>query len=244
MHSTDGIVTNHHYTTVTLDMGFTLVDLRSGYDRQLVALAARAGLQVTLDDVHAAMTEVWDEQLRREAGETWEPSLQADAAIALDIDRRVCLRLGLSDPQWHFEANAIAQRLFHDPATYHVFPDVFPTLAALRGLSLRLGIVSNWGWRLPELCERLGLSPYFDFIVASSRVGAAKPHPAIFEAALREAGSEPAQALHAGDSLAADVLGAQAVGITGVLLDRRCAGGPPDGYPVICQLDQILGLLA
>ncbi len=243
MNSTEVMATNHHYTAVTLDMGFTLVDLHSGYDRQLAALVARAGLQVTLDDVHAAMAEVWDEQLRREADETWEPSLQADAAIAFDIDRRVCLRLGLSDPQWHFEANAIAQRLFHDPTTYQVFPDVFPTLEALRGLGLRLGIVSNWGWRLPELCERLGLSPDFDFIIASSRVGAAKPHPAIFQAALREAGSEPAQTLHAGDSLAADVLGAQSVGITGVLLDRRCPAGPPNGYPVICHLDQLLPLL-
>ena len=49
--------------------------------------------------------------------------------------------------------------------------------------------------------------------------------------------------LHVGDSLAADVLGAQALGITGVLLDRTCSM-PADGYPVICSLDQILPLLA
>ncbi len=226
-------------------MGYTLVDLRSNYDRQLLALAARAGCEITLADVRRAMTEVWDEQLRLEAITTWDPSPAADDAIALDIDRRVCLHLGLTDPQLHLAVHTMAGQIFHDPATYHIFPDVFPALEDLRSLGLRLGIVSNWGWRLPDLCAMLGLNSYFDFIIASSRVGAAKPHPAIFQAALREAGSEPEETLHAGDNVAADVRGAQAVGITGVWLDRSCAG--PAGledYPVVCHLDQLVALVA
>jgi FMN phosphatase YigB (HAD superfamily) len=225
-------------------MGFTLVDLRSNYDRELIAVAARAGYEITLDDVRRAMTDVWAEQLRLESVTMWEPSQAADDAISLDIDRRVCLHLGIPDPQMHQKVHAMAGQIFHDPATYYIFPDVFPTLEALRSLGLRLGIVSNWDWCLPDLCEILGLTPYFDFIVASARVGAAKPHPAIFQAALREAGSDPDETLHAGDNLAADVRGAQAVGITGVWLDRGCTNAAPEDYPVVCRLDQLLALLA
>ena len=84
----------------------------------------------------------------------------------------------------------------------------------------RLGILSNWGWHLPELCEQLGLASYFDFIVVSARVGCSKPNPCIFREMLRQAGTTPERTLHVGDSLSADVHGAQAVGITGVLVDR------------------------
>jgi putative hydrolase of the HAD superfamily len=105
-----------------------------------------------------------------------------------------------------------------------------------------LGILSNWDWHLPELCEQLELASYFDFIVVSARVGCSKPNPCIFREMLRQAGTTPERTLHVGDSLSADVRGAQAVGITGVLIDRNGASRP-DGYPVVRSLTEVLGLL-
>ncbi len=232
-----------NHDTVTLDMGFTLVNLCGGYDEELLTLARRAGLNITVADVRAAGRKVWGDQIRRDAIATWEPSVQADLEMSLDLDRRLCLALGIDDPRLHAEANAIARRIFLDPANYEVYPDVFPTLERLRELEVTLGIVSNWGWELPELCKALGLAPYFKFILTSARVGAAKPHPAIFEAALSLAGSEPARTLHVGDTLGADVAGAQKLGITGVLIDRRCPTAPNDGYAMVCSLEQVVDLL-
>ncbi len=231
------------HDTVTLDMGFTLVDLCGNYNEELIALAGRAGRKLTMDDVRAAGRKVWGDQMERDATETWEPTVEADLAMSFDIDRRLCLALGIDDPRLHAEANAIARRIFLDPTTYEIYPDVFPTLKQLRRLGVTVGIVSNWGWELPELCKALGLAPYFDFILTSARVGAAKPHPAIFEAALSLAGSEPSQTLHVGDTRGADVAGAQGVGITGVLIDRRCPKAPNDGYAMVCSLEQVIDLL-
>lgn len=223
-------------------MGFTLVDLHSGYDRTLLELARGAGYPITLDDIHAASHTFWQAQTVEDAVHTWEPTVENDAAIGYEIDRRICALLGITDPALLADLSRRARAAFRDPATYTVFPEVFETLAAMRRIVPRLGILSNWGWFLPELCEQLGLARYFDFIVTSARVGCSKPNPCIFHEMLRRAGSTPERTLHVGDSLSADVYGAQAVGITGALVDRTGTSAPGD-YPVVRSLDGVLGLL-
>ncbi len=180
--------------------------------------------------------------MAEDAVHTWEPSIEADDAIGREIDRRICKNLGITDAAFLAELGRRARSAFHDPATYTVFPEVFETLKALRRTVPRLGILSNWGWYLPELCEQLGLAPYFDFIVVSARVGCSKPNPCIFREMLRQAGSTPERTLHVGDSLSADVRGAQALGITGVLVDRAGTVAPGD-YPVVRSLTEVLALL-
>ncbi len=223
-------------------MGFTLVNLDSGYDRTLLAMARDAGYDLALDDIRAAQQVFWQEHDVESVTRTWEPTIANDDAIGQEIDRRICEKLGITDAAFLAELRLRARRAFHDQATYTIFPEVFETLDALRRIVPRLGILSNWGWYLPELCEQLGLASYFDFIVVSARVGCSKPNPCIFREMLRQAGTTPERTLHVGDSLSADVRGAQAVGITGVLIDRTGAV-QPDGYPVVRDLGEVLGLL-
>lgn len=224
-------------------MGFTLVDLHSGYDKELLAIAGQSGhTAITLEDVHAAQAAFWNAWGQGDATRTWEPTLAADQALSLEIDRQICARLGIIDPAVVAHVNRRSHELFNDTRTYTLFPDVLEALEALRRAVPQLGILSNWGWRLPELCDRLGLAPFFDFIVTSARIGATKPNPRIFHEALRLGGSDPARTLHVGDSLSADVRGAQALGITGVLLDRR-GTARPEGYAVVRDLREVLGLL-
>jgi HAD superfamily hydrolase (TIGR01549 family) len=233
---------NGRYDAVTLDMGFTLVNLHSGYDVALLELAQGAGYSPTLDDIHAAARAFWRDQVAEDAVRTWEPSAESDEEIGHEIDRKICRFLGITDAAFIAEVSRRARGAFHDPATYTVFPDVVKTLKALRLSVPRLGILSNWGWHLPELCEQLGLAPYFDFIITSARVGCSKPNPCIFREMLERAGTMPERTLHVGDSLLADVRGAQAVGVTGVLIDRT-GTATPDDYPVVRSLDEILALL-
>jgi HAD superfamily hydrolase (TIGR01509 family) len=231
------------YDAVTLDMGFTLVSLESGYDRELIRLAARAGLAHSVDDVREAWNRLWVTQIALDETRRWDPSPEADLRMALDVDNAICAELGIHDAELRAEAHRIARDLFHRPSSFRIYPEVRETLAALRATGVTLGIVSNWGWRLPELCEQLELEPFFDFIVTSARVGANKPHPAIFEAAVALSGARPDRMLHVGDSLQADVHGAMGAGITGVLIDRS-GRAEPHGYPVIHSLDGVLDLLA
>ena len=92
-------------------------------------------------------------------------------------------------------------------------------LDALRDRGLKLGLVSNAfdpGWLLRRDLADQGLAERLDVAVFSSEVGRRKPDPLIFERALAELGVPPERAIFVGDTLAADVAGAQALGMTTV----------------------------
>ena len=103
-----------------------------------------------------------------------------------------------------------------------LYEDVLPTLDRLQQTGLKMGIISNWDTPLHAMVEELGLTPYFDVVVAShdQRVRSAKPDAAIFEYALNAVGASAKEAVHVGDSFEADIIGAHAAGIRAILLDR------------------------
>lgn len=90
-----------------------------------------------------------------------------------------------------------------------LYPDVVPTLAALRDRRCRLAVVTNGVGDLQlEKLAGAGLTDQFDVVVVSAELGAS-----------------PGEVIMVGDSLARDVLGAQRVGSTGIWLNR--AGEAP-----------------
>jgi FMN phosphatase YigB (HAD superfamily) len=106
-------------------------------------------------------------------------------------------------------------------------PDGLPAaLSRIRGLGVRVVIVSNSEGMLEPLFERLGLRAHLDRVVDSALAGIAKPDPGIFLEALRPYGTPPGKALHLGDSIATDVAGAKAAGVRVALVDPygHCAG--------------------
>ena len=107
---------------------------------------------------------------------------------------------------------------FRRAEAWTVFAEVEATLAALKSNGYRLGVISNFHTRLYDVLEALRLRSYFNSIHISTEVGAAKPNPAIFKAALADNGLQPSQALHIGDSLIADVQGAAAAGMAALWL--------------------------
>jgi putative hydrolase of the HAD superfamily len=123
---------------------------------------------------------------------------------------------------------------------FRAFPDALPLLRALRERGVRAVAASNWGASLPEGLERAGLGPYLDGAVSSAVVGAAKPDPAVFRAALEHAGCEAYDAFHVGDSMQGDVEGARAAGIRVALLDRHdVTPDPPPGVAKPSSLDEV-----
>lgn len=117
---------------------------------------------------------------------------------------------------------------------FRAYPDAAPTLAELRGLGLRLVCVSNWDVSLPSVLDRCRLADGLDAVVTSAAVGARKPDPAIFAAALTVAECDAAEALHVGDTVAEDLEGARAAGIR-VLLIERGGGGDIESLAAIRQ---------
>jgi beta-phosphoglucomutase len=98
--------------------------------------------------------------------------------------------------------------------------DVRPTLEALEGLGMPMGVLSNFGTHLDGMLERFGLLRYFGFVIVSARVGLAKPDPRIFELVVEKAGYPPQRLLYVGDHVGDDIEGARGAGLDAVLIDR------------------------
>ena len=80
--------------------------------------------------------------------------------------------------------------------------------------------------------------------ISSSDHGFMKPHPSIFEEALRRADVTPAEAVMVGDSFRHDIEGARRLGMRGVLVARsRLSIGCPPDIPVIQSLRELRALL-
>ena len=107
-----------------------------------------------------------------------------------------------------------------------LYDDAVPALDALEAAfdGVLFGIVTNA--ELPFQQAKLdatGLASRVAVVVASGDVGAAKPHPRIFQYACEQLGVTPAEAVYVGDRLDTDAIGAASAGLTGVWLDRKAA---------------------
>jgi putative hydrolase of the HAD superfamily len=156
--------------------------------------------------------------LRRRAAEAMRPALGVDAA-----------------------GEALTGALLAS-LRFRAYPDAAPALRELRARGARLVVVSNWDVSLHERLAQTGLAALVDGAVASAELGHAKPDRAIFDYALALVGAPPEAALHAGDSVEADVEGALAAGLRAVLVARDGAADAPDGVPVVRSLAELPAL--
>lgn len=140
-------------------------------------------------------------------------------------------------------AGKIWRRIQQIPYSLAPFPDATPTLQALRDRGLLTGLISNMDTGGDKLVASLDLTGLFHVAITSGDVGAAKPDPAIFRAALSQAGVHAHEAIHVGDQLSSDVQGALAVGIRPVLIDRDRNHPRYRECPRIESLSQLPALL-
>jgi putative hydrolase of the HAD superfamily len=121
------------------------------------------------------------------------------------------------------------------------------------GGRVRLGLCSNFSYSKMalELLDESGIYPHLESVIISDAVGIRKPRREIFEAVLAELDVAPAETLHVGDSLRADVGGAAPLGIRTVWITRQISDvdaaltgheGPAPDH-VIADLAEIEGLL-
>ncbi|AWX43827.1 Pyrimidine 5'-nucleotidase [Flagellimonas maritima] len=98
----------------------------------------------------------------------------------------------------------------------HLFPHTIEVLEYLSP-KYRLHIITNGFQEVQEKkLKNSRIHKYFQNIIDSETAGVKKPHPYIFELALEKANVKQKNALMVGDSLEADIKGAQAIGINTV----------------------------
>ena len=134
--------------------------------------------------------------------------------------------LGIVDPA---EVQVVRDSYFTRMLDVDLFEGVHEVLAALRE-RFRLAIITNG----PSELQRRKVAAFdfeerVDWIVISGEVGVDKPDPAIFEHTLRLADVAPGRAAHVGDSLLADIAGANRAGLLPIWLETHFPRSQPAG---------------
>jgi putative hydrolase of the HAD superfamily len=201
---------------VLFDMGGTLEDLH--YDRALrlaalpgiLAVLAGEGIVLPGDDseildrllARNAEYKAWSEKARIEspAASIWSDWNLRDFSLPADKVGRIAEELA-----YVWETSFFARKLR---------PDAASTLDSLAKRGYRLGVISNTSSRTQvfRTLEAYGIADRFECVVLSSVEGVRKPHPAIFETALKAMGSRAESAAYVGDTLSRDVIGAKEAG--------------------------------
>jgi putative hydrolase of the HAD superfamily len=97
-------------------------------------------------------------------------------------------------------------------------PGTRETLLRL-GRRYPLAVISNADGKIGDVLTRCGIADCFTAITDSGLVGYEKPHPAIFESALRGMDVAPEDSVYVGDMYSVDYLGATRARMQAILFD-------------------------
>ncbi len=222
---------------VIFDWGGTLSEF---VDAELVdawRLAARH-----LDPEHE--DEITERLVRVEA-EFWATtsSHQRSATLA-DLMATAAKELGLDVAEALLEEAALRHLDAWTPHIRHD-PDGPAALAELRGLGLKIGLLSNTHWPRAfheHFLERDGLIDLIDARLYTSEMPFQKPHPSAFLTAAGALDVDPARAVFVGDRPWDDISGARAAGMRTVLRPNPFAP-PVDGIVPDAEVSTLADLV-
>jgi putative hydrolase of the HAD superfamily len=210
--------------TLFFDIGFTLLHPYPSDLEICLEVGERLGLHIYPEIIQNRLTEMEDFFLRhmRVNRYVWASE---EAIHNFWILYYMNMLRPLIEEQDETRLRQLARAIHHEydsHTRWQIYPDVLPTLQALQASKrYTIGAISDWGISLGPILQGLRLNTYFDCLLISALTGYAKPSPALYEAALERADAVADYTMHIGDSYTLDVLGARAVGMTPVLLDRK-----------------------
>jgi putative hydrolase of the HAD superfamily len=175
------------FDAVTIDAHGTLLALRDPIGHLDRELRAR-GVELTRGEIERGFA--------AEGRYYAAAKLAARDAAGLAALRTHCARVFLGAAGAALEPASFAPALAYE---FELLPGVLDSLHRLAAHGLALAVIADWDVGLHEHLRSHGLTSRFDVIVVSAEVGAAKPDPAPFVAALERLGVEPGRALHIGD---------------------------------------------
>ncbi len=213
-------------TAIFFDLDGTILDWQTGMEESwLASCEAHCDGSFAPAQLHEAIrarrTWFWADPERAYAGR-----MDLDGA-SREIVRHAFADAGLS-------GIAIAHRIADDyraRRTAHIapYPGAIETLASFRARGMRTALLTNGearNQRRSVLQHRL--TAYFDCIVIEGEFGAGKPDERVFRHALEAVSGRPETTWMIGDSLAADIAPAVALGMHAVWVDVEGDGLPPD----------------
>ncbi len=206
---------------VTFDIWQTLIIDREDWGRE----RSRLRIQGAIDALHNAGEDFTEEQVREAYRACYracrvirheERDISFKEQVQMFVQRISPGLLERVDRETFARIlNRYADAFFDSPPA--VAEGAADTLLRLKEQDYRLGVISNTtttpGRLLRSYLEDLELVQYFDHMTFSDEVLLSKPSPAIFQHTLVSMGCLAEQAIHVGDHLHNDILGAQRAGI-------------------------------
>jgi putative hydrolase of the HAD superfamily len=196
--------------------------------------------RLSVDEVRQSNRRYW-ERTWQEHEVAWCRGESSLNQVSTRIWTATLTDLGVEDPQGVAEACLLQERLERE--SWQLYEESAEVIDGLRERGIRIGVITNGpsDFQRAKL-EAVGLAQAFDTVVVSADRGIEKPRPEIFELALATLGTDPARALHVGDSRTADVAGARTAGMTAVWLDRSGRGTLPPGQHADAVVTDLRGL--
>lgn len=236
------IITPMSYTHLLLDADGTLYD----FDR-----SQAQALQLTFQQIHLVFQPATMEIYHHINERLWtdfENGLVSQERLVVQRFERLFQELANRQPGadgWAMvDASVFNDAYIRNLANSSILIDgAEAVIQALHG-KVRMSMLSN-GLALVQRgrIEKSSIRKFFDHVIISEEVGAAKPDPRIFEAAFQQMGNPPkAQVLMVGDSLNADVRGANSFGID-VCWYNPNAVEPPQELNIRYTIDKLNKLL-
>ena len=183
------------------------------------------------------------------ANEDTRPARMVGAYPDVESETRAVIEAtGILDPPGELVRTVAAAEFAHMHDGVWMHEDSLPVAAALRARGIGTALVSNCSHPTLPLVERLALHDVYDAVILSFEVGARKPQPAIYRAALDALGGVAADAALFVDDQVTFCDGARELGIETRLILRP--GAQPtegvsertNGHTVLTSLTPILDL--
>jgi HAD superfamily hydrolase (TIGR01509 family) len=210
-----------------LDLDETLCDTLGANERarQLMAQALAAHYGAGIDAQGVASRYVrgiyrdWSESQRAR----YLPIIreQGEGAFRLQLIRDLLAEQGVADVSEQ-AARDLQNRFDSDRLeAFHFYPGIEEFLLEARKLFTLVVITNGPEFSQIPKVEAVNLTAYVDYIIIGGQEPEQKPARSIFDKALRLANCEAHEAIHVGDSLAADIAGAHGSGITSVWIQHQ-----------------------
>jgi putative hydrolase of the HAD superfamily len=201
---------------ITFDLDNTLWDvepalLRAEEAQRRWLLEHRPGAidELTHDDLWAVKKRIWKAH----------PELAHNVtALRQMFLREVQLAAGFDQRSAEEGARAAFEVFLRERQQVELYAQALDVLQTLAG-QFRLGALTNGNADV----YKTDAGEYFDFAFLAEDIGASKPAPDMFQAALETTGVRPEEVLHVGDNPEHDVLGALRVGMRTVWINAQCS---------------------
>ncbi len=206
---------------IYFDAAYTLIKPRAKLGLIYAEVAKRFGFNPNAEALSAEFPKVFAELRQQRPIQPGKPqSPEETRAFWCLVIETIFTRAG--EP---FPPNPYTQVLFDEFSTttcWELYPDATEVLKTLRARGFRLGLLSNFDYRLEALIKNLGLAELIDGLVASYQTGVEKPDPIAFEAAEKQLPAASSYTM-VGDHWQDDVCGALSVGWKAIWVDRAGA---------------------